>query len=320
MAAKRKFSHKSKKPGETSGKVRVLVECSPHRITGGGFFPGLTTQDIEHESSNERDALGTLVLCHDVKSISSQASKEPYSASDGSDHVHIPDFTVDTFVPDLRIEVKSLTSLLKNTSIEKYIAVAKGYLDRHVPFALLVDAQLREEPRFSSMKLLFRYVGGRVPEGALARATDILRSGPLTISELKDRARLELVDVWTMVARRHLCFDWATPLDAETTLISLPEQPFEGLKLEDILRSTRFGPLLAELAVGRGPKDQRLLADAATWRQHRRPPTPFQFVGGFSKADPLRDIREEEHISRNPRCKRDYAPGNRSLQNGNTTF
>jgi hypothetical protein len=315
MAKKRK-PPKKKSRGPNS-PVRVLVECSPHRITGGGSFPGLTELDVEHESYLEHDALAAITLCHDVRFIRSQASKEPYGTDDQPQH-HIPDFTVDCFVPGLRIEVKALASLVRDDSLTKYAAIGKGYLDRHVPFAFLVDAQLQEAPRFDSVRLLTRYVTSTVPPDVLERAKNALLSGPLSIPELREVASLSLVDVWTLIARRHVTFDWSCVLDRHETKVSLPNQPFAGLKLEDILRSTRFGPLLEELALGRRSTDKQLLADAAAWRQSRRPLTPWQFVGGFAKAAPLRDLREEECVPRDPRRRRDYAPGSRFLAAGDT--
>jgi len=303
MAVKRKSQKKS-----SNKPVRVLVECSPQRTTGGGLIPELMENDVEHESYPERYTLATLVLCHDVRSIASQATREPYLNGDRPCH-HIPDFTVDTFVPELRIEVKALASLAHNNTLEKCLAIAKGYLHRGIPFAFLVDAQLEERPRFDSIKLLFRYASSKVPEEVLERATATLSNGPLSIGEFKARASLELVDVWTLIARRQLCFDWANPLHPETTVVSLPGKPFGGLRLEDILRSTRFGSLLEELALGRRPTNQYLLADAATWRQHGRPLGPWSFVGGFQDAKPLRDLGENESIPRSLGRRRNRAPG-----------
>ncbi len=300
---------KSSKPGP----ARVLIECSPHRTTGGGFLKNLMDSHVEHESPPERNALGTLCLCHDVHAIASQATEEPYVGVDGKLQHHVPDFTVDAFFPGLRLEIKALASLVHPSSLDKYTAVAKGYLNRQVPFALLVDAQLAEEPRSSSVKLLFRYCSSDVPADVLTRATAALENGPLSIADLRSVASLQLVDIWTLIARRHLCFDWNRPLHPETTMVSLPDRPYGGLQLEDILRSTRFSGLLAQLAMGRRPTDQLLLADAAAWRQSNRPLGPWSFVGGFQDTEPIRDLGEEECIPRAARRKRDQAPGIRPI-------
>jgi hypothetical protein len=68
---------------------------------------------------------------------------------------------------------------------------------------------------------------------------------------------------------------------------------------------------LAELALGRRPTDQQLMADAATWRQHYRPPTAWQCVGGFADAEPLRDLDDADSVPRSIGRRRDYAPGAR---------
>jgi hypothetical protein len=308
MTKKKSKSSKKRQP------ARVLIECSPHRTTGGTFIPGLSVTDIEHESYIERHTVATLLLCHDVRSIASQGEKEPY-VFDGKSCHHIPDFVVDTFCDALRIEVKAVAWLLHDKSLDKYVAVAKGYAERGVPFAFLVDAQLEVAPRFDSVKLLARYASSKVPDAVLATASAALLGGPMTIRDLIAQTSLQLVDILTMVARRHLCFDWSKPLHTENTAVSLPNQPFQGLRLEDILVSTRFGRVLAELALGRRPTDQRVMADAATWRQPDRQVGPFCFVGGFKAGAPLRDLGKGESIPRTPRGKRDYAPGVRILSN-----
>jgi hypothetical protein len=302
MATRRKS-----KKSRLSGPVRVLIECSPHRSTGGGSIEGLTLEwDAQYESPHESNTLATLPLCHDVLSVESQASKQPC----GDEGHHIPDFTVKTsfLSRKLHLEVKAIASLVRKDSLEKYRLVGKAYYERGEPFAFLTDAQLEESPRFGAVRLLTRYVTSVVAETVLGRAKAVLADGPLPIPELKAKASLELVDVYTLIARRHLTFDWTTPL-SQDTVVSLPDQPFEGLKLANILRATRFGPLLAELALGRGPTDQQLLADAKTWRQSRRPLGPFQFVGGFADGKPLCDLPDEKRIPRAPQHRRAHAPG-----------
>lgn len=306
MASK---SKPKKSKSRKTGPARVLIECSPHRTTGGGFLRDLMDDHVKHESPPERNALATLCLCHDVYAIASQAAEEPYIGIDGKPHHHVPDYTVDAFVPGLRLEVKALSSLIHRTSLDKYAAVAMGYLNRKTPFALLVDAQLAEEPRASSVKLLFRYCSSDVPADVLTRATAALENGPISIADLRAVASLKLVDIWTLIARRHLSFDWGRSLHPEMTMVSLPDRPYGGLKLEDVLRSTRFSGLLAQLAVGRRPTDQRLLADAAAWRQSNRPLGPWSYVGGFQDTDPIRDLDEDEFIPRAARRKRNQAPG-----------
>ncbi|MBS0543071.1 MAG: hypothetical protein JSR40_04950 [Proteobacteria bacterium] len=293
--------------------ARTLVECSPHRTTGGGYYKGLTELDAEYESPNENNAIDTLVLCHDVHKIASQPIEEPYEYEGKICH-YTPDFIVDTFVPGLRLEVKSVANLLNHTaSLNKYLAIARAYHQRGVSFAFLIDAQLEAQPRFDNVKLLQRYVSSTVPPEVLERALRALHHHPLTVTELQARATLGLVDVWTLIARQHICFDWSQHLDRHTTMVSLPNQPFGGLQLGDILRSTRFGDFLAEMALGRRATDKRLMADATSWRRIDNPLEPWSFVGSPRFTAPLRNLRPEECIPRSPQRRRDFAPGIRAV-------
>lgn len=279
--------------------VRTLVEVSPYRTTGGASIDGLTPYAAEHESYNERHAIATFALCHDVSAFASQSSEEQYIDQSGKLRRYIPDFDVTAWVPRLIVEVKALDSLVRDDAIDKYQAIANNYRNQKQPFAFLVDAQIEEAPRFGSVKLLFRYVTSPLPEGVQRKAKGALTSGPMTISALCNAAKLQLVDIYTLIAKKHLCIDWSAPLSSDA-LVSLPGQPFEGLRLEHILRSTRYGRLLADLALGRRPTDQQLLASASAWRRCRRPDGPFSCVGGFSRAAPLRDLGEEESRPRKP--------------------
>lgn len=297
-----------RKSSPTQRPARVLVECSPHRITGGTSIKELSDNHIEHESHIEFHAIATLSLCHDVLGMDSQATKEEYWDGDVK-RIHTPDFQVKTFQhPRLLVEVKSLEHFIQSSKLQKYLHIARHYRQRQQPFVFLVDAQLEHEPRFSSVILLSRYVTSKVPEVAVSHATSALESGPLSIFELMEKACLELVDIYTLIARRTICFDWSKTLDQNTS-VSLPNQPYKGLQLDDILNSTRHSGLLAELALGCEPTDKRLLADAAAWRQSHCPLSPFNFVGGFSGQPPLRDLRNEEHSPRAPWRRRNFAPG-----------
>lgn len=286
--------------------VRTLVEVSPYRTTGGASINDLTPYAAEHESYNERHAIATFALCHDVSAFASQSCEEQYVDQSGKLRHYIPDFEVTAWVPRLIVEVKALDSLVRDDAIDKYQVIARHYLKQNQPFAFLVDAQLEEAPRFASVKLLFRYVTSTLPEGVQRNAERALARGPLKISDLCNIANLQLVDVYTLIAKKHLCIDWSVPLSVDA-LASLPGQPFNGLHLEHILRSTGYGRLLADLAMGRRPTDQQLLASAPTWRRHRRPDGPYSCVGGFSRATPLRDLGEAESQPRKPWRRGDRA-------------
>ena len=279
MATRKKSRKKSTK--DKSGPARDVIKLAPHRVTGGGSIEDLTINGVvQHESPNEKKLIPLLSLCHDVVDFRSQASREPYVV-DGKTHEHIPDFNANTtFASNLRIEVKSLESLMKNSNLEKAVHIGRAYRERGEPFSYLVDAQIEQEPMRSNVHLLGRYITSKPRDGAVECTAALLANGALPISAVMQQAKLELVDIYTLIARRHLCIDMSQPLDAES-LVSLPNQPFKGISLENILRSTRFGHLLERLALGHRPTDKPLVEAAKDWRQRRRPSGPFNFVGGI---------------------------------------
>lgn len=288
--------------------ARRLTESVPYRTTGGAFIAGLTDWHAEHESPHERLAVAHLALCRDVVTLASQPCQETYSDEDGEERRYIPDLIVTTGSARLILEVKALTFLATESSISKYAAIARHYAVQHQPFAFLVDAQLEELPRAASVRLLFRYATSTVPAEVLERAATALTNGALQIRELCQQASLQLVDVYTLIATRRLCIDWEYPVSADV-MVSLPDQPYGGLKLEHILHSTRFSSFLEELAMGRRPTDRQVLADAQTWRQSRHPLTPYSFVGGLPKRKIDGDLGGKDGVPRSPGLCRDHAPG-----------
>lgn len=293
---------------EPESRQRHPVSSAPHRSTGGARIDGLTLGPVEFESPLERHALATLALCHDVLGIESQP--EGIYEAEGRVRVYHPDFGL-RLASGLRLllEVKSLAHLVRATALARYLPIARWFLARDRGFAFLTDAQIEAQPRFDSVRLLVRYLAGDLPGAVRARALAALADGPRPISELlRGDDAVDLAAIYTLLARRALCFDWRAPLDART-VVSLPDQPFEGLRLADILHSTRFGPLLAELALGRRPEDQPRLAAAAAWRPPRRAPGPFGFVGGPGGGVPLRDLDPAERLPGTPWRRRARVPG-----------
>lgn len=299
-----------KKRKKSNGNARQLVECSPHRNTGGGSIPNLTEFDVEFESHNEKLAIATLALCHDVQKITSQPDRLPY-VLEGKDKHYIPDFLVETVLNGpLYLEIKSIRTLVHAKPQEKYRHISKCLLDRGTPLAFLVDAQLEEAPRCEWVRLLFRYITSPLDSALIKDVTESVATGPRSVGDLQDNA-IALTDIWAMVAQRYLCLDWSAPLHARNTLVSLPGQPFKELKLEDVQASSRFNSFLAQLALGRRPTDQHIVAAAEAYRQHHRPFTPWSFVGGAANGTPLRDLKPAELAPIDLRRRRDFAPGHR---------
>lgn len=301
------LKRRSKKKTDASGPSRHLIEVSPHRTTGGVHVDELTPYPAEYESAYEKLTIPLLLICHDVQKIYSQQERS-YLDKQGNERKYTADFAVELTRTDKLLEVKSLGFLVHPEQWQKYQDIARYFRKEKQPFGFIVDAQLLQQPLKSTANLLFRYVTGDISLDVIERATNALRAGPMAIHELCSTSTLELRDIYTLLAKRHLCIDWDIPL-SKASEVSLPNKPYAGLSLERLLRSTRHADLLATLALGRGAPDQHRLADAAAWRQARRPLTPWSFIGGFSGAAPIRDLREEELRTRKSWERGDRAPG-----------
>jgi hypothetical protein len=284
-----------KKRKKGHGKtVRDLVECVPYRTTGGGQIPGLTTEDVQHESPNEKKAIAILALCHDVQHIESQPEQLIYQL-DGASRRYTPDFRVKTSFcsGDLYIEAKSIRFLVHPDEVRKYGAIAADLKHREIPLVFLVDEQMETRPLADWVSLLYRYTAGDLREAAVERILDVLKSGPASVKQLLADGHA-LVDIWTMLARRYACVDYEQPFDPFNAMVSLPNQPFKGLLLENILNSGRFRGFLGELALGRRTTDKFLMASAETWRQLRHPYGHLSNVGGTFNESPLHPVGSEE--------------------------
>jgi hypothetical protein len=292
-------------PGRSA---RNLKNSVPHRTVGGFNVHHINAFPVEYESYNERNTTLLLSLCHDVSSIKSQPIVFEYVDEQGKHRKHTPDFEETSITGEaLYLEVKAIEDLLKPQNIAKYIPIAKEYYRKGIKFRFLTNIQIENQPVFQAVKLLFRYVNSPASLVHLERAQHFLNDGALPIVVLLEKAQMELRDLYTLIAKRHITFDLSEPLN-RNSYISLPNQPYGGITLEAILSSTRYGDLLQELALGYQPTDQSLLATAKNWRQSNNHPDEWSVVGGFTELPPLRDASSSGFV-RNPRLRRAYAPG-----------
>jgi len=295
-------------------EAKDLIKSSPWRTTGGAFIRGLTPLPAQWESYLERFSVSTLALCSDVISIASQPFTEEYLDSQGIKRSYTPDYLVVlTDRSELLLEVKSLRHLVIDESLSKYIDIA-NHLKPKKKFRFLVDTQLEECPRFKTVKLLFRYVTSNIREDTYLKVEAILSSTNtgISIRELIEKAEVELVDVYTLIAKRKLCIDWNASLDDQTE-VSLPNKPFEGLSIEKILASGQHGDFLEKLALGYRSEDKRLISLAKVGRQYDHPPNPFRVICGFSQPTPLDGVQQAERPTRKSWDRRDEAIGNNPL-------
>jgi len=305
---------RAKKLEGPNAPSRQLVEVSPHRTTGGLLVEELTPYPAEYESAYEKLVIPRLLLCRDIKKVYSQQERT-YLDQDGVERQYTADFLIEHGNIETLIEIKPLEFLFHPEHLPTYLAIAKHFRKTAQAFAFIVDEQLFSEPQRTNTNLLMRYLTSPLPSEALARVVEVFqREQTIVVTELCDAASCSLAEVYTLIAQRRLCFDWSYKL-TKSSLVSLPDQPFKGLFLGDIFRATRHGDLLAALALGRGTADQYRLEITTAWRQTRPPLTPWNFVGGFSKATPLRDLGEAELSPRKSWERRDRAPGTATKPN-----
>lgn len=291
--------------------ARNLIKKSPFRTTGGAFIAGLTPYAAQWESYLERYAIPTFALCHDVQTILSQPFTEDYKDGFGKDRSYTPDFLIKTTQGrELVIEIKSLRFMFSEQALDIHTAIANHFLPKSQIFRFCVDKQIEDQPRFNSVKLLFRYVTSNIPKSLADTIFPFMGNDPIAISELMKLSKFGLGDIYALIAQKHLSIDWSQPLNKDA-FVSLPSKPFKGLELDDILSCGQFSNLLAELAMGIRPENKRLMASAQVGRRLDRSAGAFSVVAGFPRTAPIRDLKPNERPARSAWDRADQAPGRR---------
>ena len=304
MARKKR---KAKKP-DPNGPARKLIEVASHRTTGGIHIDGVTPYPAEHESYVGRYALATLALCHDVLEMRTEPFVEEYRDAQGKKRTYTPDILIRTPVSEIIIEMKPLSYLFLPSALKKYQEIAVHFALIKKRFAFLVDAQVEDGPRFGNVKILFRYAHSHMPDEALQKIKLWSGGGAIPINQLMTLLNIQLVEVYTAIAQKHLCINWNEPV-SEDSLVSQPNSPLERLSIEQVLSASRYGPALEQLAVGITPTDKRVLAAGKNWRSKKVDLNPFSFAGGFQREKALRDLTQDELRVGTLWSRRDRAPG-----------
>lgn len=281
---KKQRAKAKKKPTAGKGPARVIIEKFPDRIVGAIHCPGLTYYPAEWESHLEMKLIMVLLMCHDVSSIKAQHEEFTYQLNDKA-HRCFPDATITISGEDILVEVKSLKYLLKAKELEKILAIASALREQHRPYTIISDDQLHPIWTDNAFFLTRSLRWPLIPEVSLhLRAA--LADGPRKIGELLagSLSIACLGDIHAHIAQRQLCMDWDQPLTRQS-MVSLPDQPYRGITYAALRDSGRFAHLLAEVALGRRPSDQRLVEVASALQRPKKGPSPLGFIGGFSPAE-----------------------------------
>lgn len=309
---------KTKKP--TEDRARFIIDQCPHRITGEVNLPWGQLLAPEHESALEGATIYTLAMCWDVHSVVSQPERITYTDEDGKERRYAVDFLITLDACRKRAEVKPLAICLKEEVIGRLSAVARVFASRNEEFDILTDDVIRQQPRLDICKRLRGFLKQVVSEDALSRVRDALGNGALKISDLLATLGGDQywADVLAMIAHRHLCISWQEPYSKDMQ-VSLPNLPFPPLTYATLTNSSRFRPLVQELAMGRRPTDQRLLAAARAKDRSIDLPDPFGVVGALPRRAMQvgrTDGRQGDGIDGNGAISEVGLPGHFGLRNG----
>lgn len=285
-----RFAHRPSIDGMPTVPIRSPIELSPAQITGEIDIPWLMPYPAEYEGTIEPLAILTLSMCCDVHAIAAQGVKKEYG--EGKKRFHFPDLWVASNGPRL-VEIKSFKELMREKSLTKYAAIGKSLADEGIDYRFLVDIELKTWPRQETVATLSRYVNSDLNASSVGAARHALSSGKRSIQTLigESGGRLSLADVYCQIAHRILAIDWNVPLtrDAE---VSLPNQPFQGLRFDELFSSSRHNDLLARLAVGDQPTDQQRMEALPNQRWRKRAMPPHEIVGGFPTRARARSLRK----------------------------
>lgn len=273
---------KTKKPNED--RARFIIDQCPHRITGEVNLPWGQLLAPEHESALEGDAIYGLVMCWDVHSIISQSERITYTDENGKERRYTVDLQLTLDAGKKRVEIKPLAICLREDIAARLSLVARTFASRNEQFDILTDDVIRLQPRLNICKRLRGFLKQVVSDEVLFRVREALGNGPQRISDLLTTLGGDQYwpDVLAMIAHRHLCISWQEPYSKDMQ-VSLPNHPFPPLTYETVANSSRFRPLVQELAMGRRPTDQRLLAAARAKDRSVSLPDPFGVVGALPK-------------------------------------
>lgn len=281
---------KRKSREEQYRPVREIVRESFYLQVGEIQQEGEGAHPAAWESPYERRLIYLFLMCEDITTIETQPTEWVYQV-DGDTRRHYPDARLLTTSGERYLEVKPLKRLIKPGILEKYLLIAQSFIAAQKHYVILSDDQINSR-WYENAFLLSRYRTRTVSEALTRTVLDACASAPVTIAQILERAtETSVADIYALLAKRTLAFDWEQPLSRQS-LVSLPTQPFRGMTYERIRSSGRFADLLAEVALGRRPSDQRLLAAKRARRRPLAPSSATGFVGVLS-AQQLGGLKRE---------------------------
>lgn len=268
----------------SEGPARVIIKRAPHQSVGAVHREGITAYPAVWEAFRERKLIYLLFMCEDITSVKAQPTEISYPTDNG-ERKYFPDLGIEARGRgEVLVEVKALRYLIQRDAIEKYTTIAAHLRSQQRALDFITEDQI-PEIWFENAYLLHRYSTHDVSKMRRQVETRLSSMPVMTIADLLAVLGEEatLNDLYGLIAQRALAIDWDTPLSRRAS-VSLPDKPFRRMTYEHIRRQGRYVDLLAEMALGRRPSDQQLLAASFARRRPLAPACVFGFVDGFTPA------------------------------------
>ncbi|WP_197523935.1 TnsA endonuclease N-terminal domain-containing protein [Cupriavidus sp. USMAHM13] len=231
------------------------------------------------ESHLEMLALHAFALAADVQLIAAQPMRLSYEF-EGNKRRYTPDIYLRTDSEAVLVEVKELHTLLRPEDIEKHAARADAVRQIGGRLCFITDDVLKGCGGALARNLL------RLQRPLRLQANDayvelthrLLKNESLSIMDLMLALDQPIGCILNMLAHKRLAFDWTKDITPESN-VSLPGYEFRLLTTAELLNAGEFGDLLAELTLGRVPKNQRRLYRATAPRSIIKIRDPFGNIG-----------------------------------------
>jgi hypothetical protein len=179
---------------------------------------------VEWESLLERDAIILFEFSNGIKSYQEQPELIVYE-QDGEMRRYFPDFSIIlTNDKNIHYEVKPLAKLISLDLVNKYSAVKHHYERLGRDFRILVDQQIRIEPRLSNLKLLARvqHFRGDLNDVRLKAITLIKGNEHISLQKLSEIIGRTYVLV--LLAHGDIRCNMTIDLNAEDNFLRLPKE------------------------------------------------------------------------------------------------
>lgn len=190
-------------------QARKIIRRSPKRRVGALCFPHLSNNQIEWESTLERDAYSLFAFCPTVAGLETQPIELQYTfPNETIKRVYFPDACV---MPRLGrpiyVEVKPVDDINMQENRVRFPIIHRVFEEKGARFEILSDAVIRSEPRLKNVKFLLRYRNILIEAQQKNDLLEMCCGSELSISELVDKTGIDLGMLYATVAQGVLSVD-----------------------------------------------------------------------------------------------------------------